>query len=423
MSEEVTVTGLGAAGDGLAMAGGERVFVPFAVPGDRVAIRRTARRGDGWLAAVERRLADGPDRTEPLCRHFGVCGGCAVQHVAPDAYRAWKAAKVADALVRQGLDPDVLAPLVSCPPGDRRRIRLAGRRIAGGLVLGFNERASARIVDIAECPVSQPVLVRLLPELRAGLAPLWPAGAVGEVALTLTDGGVDALLVLDARPDAGWRAAAAALADRLDLARLSIARDAAAVPEPIAVRRPPILRFGDAAVTPPAGGFLQAGVAAERTLAELVGGAVPDDSRIVDLHAGCGTFSLALARRMRAVRAIDRDGPALDALAAAARAAGLGGRVVVERRDLDRRPIDPAELARVDVAILDPPRAGAAAQAEALARSKLTAIVYVSCNPATFARDAAVLVAGGLALRRVTPVDQFLWSPHVELVAEFHRSA
>ncbi|MCC7272570.1 MAG: class I SAM-dependent RNA methyltransferase [Alphaproteobacteria bacterium] len=423
MSEVVTVAGLGVAGDGIAVVAGERLFIPYAVPGDRLAVRREGRRGEGWRARIVERLADGPDRAPPSCRHFGTCGGCALQHLAEPAYRAWKQRRATDAVARHGLDPAIVAPLVPTVPGDRRRIRLAARRIAAGLVLGFNAAESHRIIEIAECPVAAPALAVLLPGLRRGLTPLWPAGAEGEVALTLTDAGVDVLVILPAPLDAAARTALAALAEALDLARLSVARGPAATPEPVVERRSPTVRFGTVDVVPPPAGFLQAGRAAERTLVGLVTDAVPADARVADLFAGCGTFSLALAGRARRVRAVDRDGPALDALATAARRAGLAGRVAVERRDLDRRPLGPAELADCDTVILDPPRAGAAAQAEALARSRAACVVYVSCNPATFARDAAHLAGGGLRAERVTPVDQFLWSPHVELVAVFRRSA
>ncbi len=423
MTEEVTVTAIGGGGDGLAMRGGDRLFIPFAVPGDRLEVAREAKAGDGWRARIVRRLEDGPDRAEPACRHFTDCGGCTLQHLAQPAYQRWKHERVTEALRRAGLDAGVVGPLVTTVAGDRRRLRLAARPMGGRLVLGLNAPGSHRIVEIVECPIAAASLAAIVPRLRRGLAPVWPRRAEGDVALTLTEGGIDVLLIVRADFTAAARTLLAALADELDLARLSIARDDRSLPEPVAIRRPPVVRFGQAAVVPPPGGFLQAGLAAEDVLAGLVADAVPDGAVVGDLHAGCGTFALRVAGKARRVRAFDQDGPALDALVAGARAGGLGAKVTAERRDLDRRPLSAKDMRDWTVAILDPPRAGAAAQADALAGSTVPRVVYVSCNPASFARDAARLVAGGLVLERVTPVDQFLWSTHVELVAVFHRFA
>ncbi|BBK40563.1 23S rRNA methyltransferase [Allostella vacuolata] len=423
MTATVTVTAIGSGGDGLADDGGERLYIPHGAPGDRLVVEREGKAGDGWRARIVEHLADGPDRVPPACRHFGDCGGCSLQHVSAAAYQAWKRDRVVEALARQGIDTACIAPLVPAAPGDRRRLRLAVRPMGVRLLLGFNAAASHRIVEVTECPVAAPALATLLPRLRTALAPVWPRRKDGDIALTLTEGGVDLLLVVPGEFTGAARTALARLAEELDLARLSIAPDDRTLAEPIAIRRPPAVRFGPAAVVPPPGGFLQAGLAAERTLAGLVAEAIPAGAVVGDLHAGCGTFALAVASRARRVRAFDRDGPALDALLAGARAAGLGAKVAVERRDLDRRPLTTRDMRDWTAAILDPPRAGAAAQAATLAGAAVPIVVYVSCNPATFARDAAVLASGGLRPQRITPVDQFLWSPHVELVAVFRRSA
>ncbi|WP_374448889.1 class I SAM-dependent RNA methyltransferase [Stella sp.] len=421
---EVTVTGLGAGGDGLAAApDGGRLYIPCAAPGDRLQVAPGEKAGDGRRARVVARLADGPDRAAPACRHFGDCGGCALQHLADPAYRDWKRGRVVEALRRQGLDPGTVEALVPAVAGDRRRIRLAARPAGGRLVLGFNAAHSHRIVEIAECPVAAPALVRLLPLVRDRLAPLWPRGQAGDVALTLTDGGADLLLIVAGTFTPAARTGLARLAEDLDLARVAIAPDDRTVAEPVAIRRAATVRFGPAAVAVPPGGFLQAGIAAERALVDRVLAAVPDGAVVGDLHAGSGTFALALAPRAKRVFAFDRDGPALDALVAAARSAGLGAKVQAERRDLDRRPLTAREVRSWTAAVLAPPRAGALGQAAAIAASAVPLVLYVSCNPVSFARDAAALAAAGLGLERVTPVDQFLWSPHVELVAVFRRSA
>lgn len=424
MTVAVTVTALGAGGDGLAAApDGGRLYIPYAAPGDRLVVEPGAKAGDGRRASIVERLDDGPERVAPPCRHFGDCGGCALQHIADAPYRDWKRGRVVDALRRCGFAADLVGELVPATPGDRRRIRLSVRPAGKRLVLGFNAAASHRIVAVEECPVAAPALVRLLPPLRERLAPLWPRGRAGDLALTLTGGGVDLLLVVAGELDAGARVELARIAEELDLARISLAADDRAAPEPIAVRRPATMRFGPAAVAVPPGGFLQAGAQSERVLVELVLAAVPDGAVVGDLHAGSGTFALALAPRAKRVHAFDRDGPALAALLAGARAAGIGPKVTAERRDLDRRPLARHETRSWTAAVLDPPRAGALAQAEAIARSAVPLVVYVSCNPASFARDAAAMAAHGLHLQQATPVDQFLWSPHVELVAVFRRSA
>jgi 23S rRNA (uracil1939-C5)-methyltransferase len=411
----VTVERLGVRGDGIAAAGGRKLFLPFTAPGDRVLARLDGPRGDGVAGTVLELLAPSPERAAPACRHFGACGGCALQHLAPAAYAAAKLGRLREALARHGI-PDVpLAAPRIVPPASRRRARLA---VAGGRV-GFQAARRHAIVDLAECAVLHPRLAALFPPLRELAPSLWRAGESGAVTLTLAESGVDALVDLPRTPDLGALETLAAFAEATELARLAW-RDPAGGITPAAQRQPVRVLFAGVPVELPSDAFLQASAEADAWLAEAVLDGVGEASRIADLFAGVGTLSFPLAAAA-AVHAVDGARPALAALAAAARRAGLAGRVTVEPRDLEARPLLADDLARFDAVVFDPPRAGAAAQAAELARSAVRRVVAVSCNPATFGRDARLLVDGGYRLVRVQPIDQFLWSPHLELVAHFER--
>jgi 23S rRNA (uracil1939-C5)-methyltransferase len=360
----------------------------------------------------------GRARRAAPCRHFGRCGGCALQHVDDWLYAEWKRGRVVEALRQQGLDEVSVAPLIRTAAGGRRRITLTARMAKGGAVLGFHAHESHDIVDLRECPVMLPALAALLAPLRQMLAQELPAGAQAEVTAIATATGVDLLLRAGHAPGRESRAALAAFAAAQKLARLSW-QSGKEEPEPIALYRQPQLRFGDVAADPPPGAFLQASAEAERAMVELVAGAADKAKRVADLYAGCGTFTFPLAKNAK-VHAVEGDKDSLDALAAAARRASLG-RVTTERRDLARNPLQPDELKSFDTVVFDPPRAGAKAQCEMLAKSRVPRVIAVSCDPGSFARDARSLADGGYRLESVTPIDQFVWSPHVEIVAVFGR--
>ena len=410
---ELTIDKLGSEGVGVARLDGRPVLVPGSLPGERVRARVA-----GGTAELLDLLQPSADRIEPACRHFGTCGGCALQHLAWQSYLDFKRELVVEALRRQGLGDVPVAAVAASPPGSRRRATLEAKRAGKTVILGFHGRASHLIVDLGECPVLLPGLADLLPSLRDLLAGLLAPGAGATVQLSSGPGGIDLGLLLPAAPDLGQLETLARFAEARDLARLWW-RTGDMAPVPAAQRRPLGLRFGAVAVEPPAGGFLQATDAGEAALVGEVVAALAGAERVLDLFAGCGTFGLALGPRA-ALHAIEGDAAALAALAAAARRAGLGF-VTTERRDLDARPLLAAELKRFDAVLFDPPRAGAKAQVEHLAQSAVPVVVGVSCNPATFARDARILADGGYRLERVLPVDQFVWSPHVELVGYFRR--
>ncbi|MEI6986602.1 MAG: class I SAM-dependent RNA methyltransferase [Rhodospirillaceae bacterium] len=420
----VTITMIGASGDGIgeASAGktsGGRVFVPLTVPGDRVMVRLGPCSGEGRRGQVVAWLERGPDLAAPSCGHFGRCGGCTLQHLAEPVYQSWKLGRVTAALERGGLAPLPKHGLESSGPGGRRRATFSLMRRGKALLAGFIERRGDRLVDLERCPVLAPELLGLLPALRRALLTVLPDGGRADAVVALFEGGIDMLLVGPSRLDLKARQALAGLAVSADLLRLSWQPDARTAPEPVAARRPVLAWFGGVAVEVPPGAFLQASAEGEAALVALVLAGVGESSCVADLFAGCGTFSLPLATGGgRRVHAVEGDGPAMAALARAAR--GLSG-VSTEMRDLARQPLRPEELARFGAVVFDPPRAGAAAQAAALAESAVPLVVAVSCNPATFSRDARLLRNGGYRLLTVQAVDQFLWSAHVELVAVFRR--
>jgi 23S rRNA (uracil1939-C5)-methyltransferase len=414
---ELSIERLGAQGDGIAQYDSAPVFLPFTVPGDRVRARLGAARGAGREGRVVERLAAGPGRTEPRCPHFGRCGGCALQHLDRASYRTVKLGALNAALERVGIDLGLVRPLRAVPAA-RRRARLGlmrPRDPRSPALVGFRERFRHDLVDLAQCPVLEPGLFRDVGELRLVVPELLSPGATAEVMLTRTDSGIDALFEAAERPGLAALDALTAFAEKCDLARI-VWRSGT---EEILVveRRPVRVVLSGVAVPFPPGGFLQASAAAETILIEEVLAGVEPNSRVLDLFAGLGTFTFALALA-RPVHAIEGDERAAAALA---RAAAGQPRVTVERRDLARNPVPPEMLSAYDGAVFDPPRAGAARQAAELSASALATVVAVSCNPATLARDAARLIAGGFRLERVVPVDQFVWTPHLELVAVFRR--
>jgi len=420
---ELEIEQLGAQGDGVARNEGAVVFVPFTVAGDRVLARIEGRRGDGLTAALVEVQSPGPGRADPACPHFGRCGGCALQHLDPAAHAAWKSGLLSLHLARAGIGDDTLAPLVSVPPGTRRRAVFAWNVRRGEATVGFNARASHAVIDLETCPLLDPALVALLGPLRRMLGEMVKTGS-GDATVTLTEGGPDLLIEGEARLDLFGRETLARFAETADLARLHWRCPGTGFAEPIARRRPALVRFGGVAVEPPPGAFLQPSPEGEQAIADQVVAALTElGGPVADLYAGCGSFTLPLTR-LGAVHAVEGEAAPLEALGAATRAAGLA--VTTEIRDLARRPLSPAELAPYRAVVLDPPRAGAAAQVAELARLAdprkgpgLAAMV--SCNPATLARDLRVLIDGGWTLIRIMPIDQFPWSAHLEAVAILRR--
>jgi 23S rRNA (uracil1939-C5)-methyltransferase len=406
---------VGARGDGVAEEGGRRYFVPFTLPGETVEAEPLDKRGEGIAARLIEVLAPSRHREMPPCRHFTVCGGCALQHWRHDAYTAWKVGLIERALKQHGVDAPTFEPPLLGAPGERRRIDFVVRRQGKRMLAGFHERGSARIVDVGICVIARPTLTALLEPLRATLAEVLPHGAAADAVANETDGGVDVLLRPHKRLtlSVGHRQKLADLAERANLARVSWGDRAD--PEPIVMRRPPILRLGGATLELPAGAFLQATKRGERAMREAVDAWAGGAARLADLFAGVGALSLGRTGRLAL---FESDKPSVAAADAAARGIS-GSRVTAERRDLFRNPLLAKELDAFDAVVLDPPRAGAAAQVAEIARSKLDRVVYASCDPGSFARDARALQDAGYRLEKLKPIDQFLWSGHVEMIALF----
>ena len=413
---ELDILAIGARGDGIAKLDGEQVFVPLTVAGDKVIARLEGRRGDGLTASMAELVTPGPSRQDAPCPVFGQCGGCSLQHVADDALTAWKRDRLVTALSRAEFDTRLVAPLVSIPPGTRRRAAFAFTRLSKGLVIGFNERSSHRIVEIDPCLILMPQLLALLEPLRAVLSEILTTGKTGDAVATLTDSGIDLVIQAEHELDLFAREKLASFADAQDLARLSWQT------EPVAHRRPAQVVMGGVSVDIPPGGFLQPSREGEAALVALVKEHLPEQGALLDLYAGSGSFTFPLAQGAkgpRAVTAVEGDAAAFAALGSAARRVGLP--VTALHRDIARQPLLAHELKPFAGLVFDPPRAGAAAQAELIAKAGPPVVVAVSCNPATLARDAATLADGGYRLVVATPVDQFPWSAHLEAVAVFRR--
>jgi len=417
---ELSIAEIGARGDGIGHVEGAPVFVPFSVPGDRLRVRLGATRESGRAGEILEILAPGPGRAAPPCRHFGLCGGCALQHLSDPLYAEWKRALVGAALARRGLGEVAVGGLVRTGPRSRRRANLKALRRAGETRLGFFERASRRVVDIAECPVLVPEIEALVPALRELMDRLLRPGEQAEIDVTAAATGLDVVIAAPFDAHMKTRTALAEFGEARDLARVSWLARGGETPEPIVARRAVALEFAGIRVELPPRAFLQPSAAGEAALIEGVAAACAGAKNVADLYSGCGTFALPLMKRAR-VHAVEGDAGMVAALVAAAKSAGVANRLTAERRDLERRPLSAAELARFDAIVFDPPRAGAKRQVGEIVGSKVPVAVAVSCNPATFARDARVLVDGGYGLSEVTPLDQFLWSPHVEIIAVFRK--
>ncbi len=412
---DVTIARLGAQGDGLVEGGpvgesvagndAEPLFVPGALPGERWRI------GGAGAPAL---LTASPDRIAPVCRHFGACGGCKTQHMAPSLYRRWKHDIIATAFAHRGLNVSI-EPIRIVPLHTRRRAVFGVRRKGDTVAIGFREEGRHALVDMTECPVLTPEIVDALPALRDIARLAVPDGIGGRLLVTATDTGLDVALETGrAKLSAVARAEIARHAQAARFARVTVDAD------PVALLAAPTLKFAGVPVAIPSSAFLQAVPEAEAILADLVAQGIGRAKRVADLFCGLGTFTFPLARRAE-VLAVDSDKTAVAALDEARRHAQGLRNIETKVRDLFREPLAPQELKGLDAVVYDPPRAGAKEQTAAIARAKVPVVVAVSCNPATLARDVRILVDAGYRIRTVTPVDQFVFTPHLEAVTVLQR--
>ena len=409
--EPAMIESMGAQGHGIAHIRGEKHFIPFTLPGERIRVEF-----QGQSPVVRDIETPSSERAEALCKHFGACGGCALQHWAEAPYMAWKQGLVTSALVRAGIDAPI-EPLRSYSISSRRRATFTARNIGGKIALGYNAARSHDLVDLEECPVLLPRIAQALPHLRAALRAAMPAKSEAKVSITAAANGLDCAIE-------GPSLRASANATVIDaLAAAGIIR-AIWNGNLVLLTATPLISSRGIGVTLPPGTFLQAVEACEQDMADWVldalGYAKPAGA-ICDLFAGLGAFTFPAAR-LAPVTAYEENQNSVAALTAAAkRATGIKA-ISAIRRDLYRNPLGPLELNKFAAAVLDPPREGAEAQARALASSKAATVVMLSCNPASFARDAAILTGGGFRLARLAAFDQFRFSAHVEIAALFQRA-
>lgn len=413
MSITLDILEVGARGDGVAELEGKRYFVPYCLPAETVEAEPLDRRGDGIACELLEVLAPSRHRETAPCAHFGACGGCALQHWRRDIYTGWKSELISKALAQRGVKAPRFEAPVGCEPGERRRSDVVLRREGRRVLAGFHERASPSVVDIGTCVVARPKINAALPALRTAMAAILRDGTSADAVLNETDTGLDVLIRPHRRFDLTLpiREALITLAESADFARVSWGDRARA--EPVIVRRTPLLVLGDATVEPPPGVFLQATRRAELVMRAGVTAWAGEGASIADLFAGIGALSLGKPGK---ASLFESDKPAVAAVDAALRK-GATNRATVQLRDLFRNPLRPPELSAFDAVVLDPPRAGAAAQCAELAASTVKRVVYASCDPVSFARDVRTLQDGGYRLEKLMPIDQFLWSAHVELIA------
>ncbi|WP_339912692.1 class I SAM-dependent RNA methyltransferase [Sulfitobacter litoralis] len=400
---EYTIQRLGHLGDGIASG---PLFAPMTLPGEVV-----TGTPDGQTLTDIRIVRPSENRVAPPCRHFKACGGCQLQHASDDFVAEFKLGVVKASLDAHGIET-IFKPLQTSPAQSRRRATFAAKRTKKGAMAGFHGRGSDVVIEIPGCQLLDPAVLGALP-IAEKLAVIGTSRkAPLAVTVTASRGGLDISVQNGKELDGPLRQELAHLCDSLGLARLTWDG------EVIAMRTPPVQRFGAAKVTPPPGAFLQATPHGEAALITAVREAVGDARHVIDLFAGSGTFSLPLADRAE-VHAVEGDAAMTAALDHGWRMSTGLKPVTTEARDLFRRPLLPDELAKTDAVVIDPPRAGAEAQIAEIVKAMPPVLAYVSCNPVTFARDAAVLIAAGYTLNWVQVVDQFRWSSHVELAAQF----
>ena len=414
MIQTLTIARVAGQGDGIAETPDGPVFVPLTLPDEVVTADVEGGRAER-IALIQ----TSPDRVAPASPHYGDCGGCSLQHWRADPYLEWKREQVRLALARERIETEI-EPTVAVPMASRRRLALHARRGPDGrVILGFKSRKSWRLVEVTQCPVADPRLVAAFPALaRIADAFLDHPKSAPTLHVTLTLTGLDVDVTGVERKSGGLsrdrQMQAIQAAAEADLARLSLAGDT------LVMARQPRIAFGDATIPLPPGGFLQAVPQAELAMTTRAVEAVRGAKKIADLFCGAGTFTFPLAR-VAPVLAADSSAAAIAALKAGIGTAQGLRPITAEARDLFRPPLSPFDLKGCDAIVIDPPRAGAAEQTAQIAGTKASVVVGVSCNPQTFARDARVLIDAGFGLERVTPIDQFLWSAHVELVGIFRR--
>lgn len=404
------IEGMGAQGQGIARIDGEKHFIAFTLPGERVQIE--FREGKPVAVGIEE---PSHERAAAVCKHFGACGGCSLQHWAEAPYSQWKQGLITSALKRAGVEADIEA--LKTYPAPSRRATFTARNAGRAIALGYNAARSHDVIDLEECPILLPGIAQALPHLRAALAAALPTKGDAKVSVTAAENGLDCVIEGPALP---VRANAATIAALQTAGFIRAAWNG----DLLFLAATPYVSSAGVKVTLPPNAFLQAVEACERDMAGWVSGAISQaklSGPVCDLFAGLGAFTFPAAA-IAPVTAYEENGGAVAALTAGAKHASGLKAVTAVRRDLYRNPLGPLELNKFAAVIIDPPREGAEAQARALASSKVASVAMLSCNPASFARDAAILAGAGFKLARLCAFDQFRYSAHVEIAALFLRA-
>lgn len=419
MTVDIVIESLGAQGDGVGRHDGAQVFVSHALPGERVRVRLEAKGRNAFDGRLVEVLQPAANRVVPPCPLFARCGGCAMQHMALPDYQAWKKAQVAATLATRGIVMPARTNFVGTAQGQRRRAVFAAVKEKDHVTLGFHAEKSHEIVPLDNCLLLTPALRASLPHLVRLAAAALNNKQTADIQVTETLSGLDLLFQSGDNLAETRRQPLIAAARAADVARVSWAHGKRQ-PEPIVMARVPQVRFADILVDLPIGAFLQPSAEGEAALVAAVTAGIGKAKRVADLFGGCGTFSFPLSKLARVLSA-DSSKPAVSALVAAVNRSQLSGRVEGLARDLEQSPLPPQDLKPFDAVVYDPPRSGAEMQSRMIAKSLVKRVVAVSCNPASFARDARILIDAGFSLGDFTILDQFLWSHHAELVAVFTR--
>ncbi|MBT5187824.1 MAG: 23S rRNA (uracil(1939)-C(5))-methyltransferase RlmD [Kordiimonadaceae bacterium] len=418
MNQKINIESLGGRGDGITVSEGKTLYVPYTVTGDVVEVKVNGSKGR--LRHVHQKSEH---RIEAVCEHFTKCGGCMLQHVEADFYKNWKTDLIKTALVNQGIEGVDVLPIQISPLNSRRRTSFqAIGRGDGKLVLGYAEKGSHNLINIGMCPILVPEISSFINPLKTFLSKLLEKQQKMTIQVTKGDNGLDVIFKGKGDVDLNLRMDLAEFAEKHDLARISWFNTSLKKPyyEMLAERRKPYVTFGGNKVFFPEGSFLQATEQGQEALISAMLGGIKGASRVVDLFSGCGTFSIAAAKTAT-VHAVENNDEMLSALKNSANMMTNIKQVTSELRDLFLRPLLPHELNKYDVAIIDPPRAGARHQMTEIINSDIKTLIMISCNPITFARDVQGLTDAGFTMGSVRPVDQFLFSPHLEIISVFNR--
>jgi len=410
---ELEITKLGAGGDGIGYHDAIPYYVPFTLPGDTVLVDVGDKRGKGFVADLQKILSPSEHRNKPECRHFGTCGGCNLQHFKAGKLADWKRGLIEETLSHADIDDVAINPTITSPAHSRRRAQFVAAKRKKGVMIGYHLRRSHQIFDVGDCPLIDPQILKLVKPLRQMLLHIMPRNSRARLTITATENGADLLITASHSIDLEAREQLAQFAQANDICRISWLDESESLLEQVAELKPAEISIGrDRTVLAP-GGFLQATQQGQETLIRMTMEQITDGASVLDLFAGGGSFAIPAAHKAKNVLAVENDEELVFSLQNAANKAMLP--IKTETRDLFRRPLVSVELNKFDTVIIDPPRAGAAAQVAEITQSNIQKIIFISCNPASYARDIKELIEAGYHLTEITPLDQFRWSEHVEL--------